>query len=118
MDAAGGVIEPDETPEQAAKREFLEETGYEIGKLELFRRYDLSGGVRFSTYIYLATNLKQIKPQALDAGEQITLRPTSFDEAVQLSLSDSLRQSGVMLALLALKYDTASQERLRSFLAY
>lgn len=33
FDLPGGSAEPDETPEQAARRELLEETGYEAGRL-------------------------------------------------------------------------------------
>ncbi len=116
IDAAGGVIEPNETPEEAAKREFFEETGYEIGKLELFQRYDSTGQIRFSTHIFLATDLKKTAEQHLDAGERITLRPTPFDEAVQLSLKRSLRQHGVMLTILALALDPEAKQQLSHFL--
>lgn len=35
LEVPGGVVEPSELPEHAAKRELLEETGYQAGLLEL-----------------------------------------------------------------------------------
>jgi ADP-ribose pyrophosphatase len=117
VDAPGGVIEPDEAPEAAVRREFFEETGYEIGKLELFRRHDMKGASRFSTFIYIASDLKNGRAQTLDAGEKITLRPTPFEEAVRLSLSGGLRQAWVMLDIVSLRYDEESANRLKEFLS-
>ncbi len=117
IDVPGGIIEPDESPEESARREFLEETGYDIGKLELYKQNNFTGSARFSAFIYLATDLKNGRAQTLDAGEKITLKPTPFDEAVRLSLKGGMRQTEVMLAILTLRYDEESKQKLASFLS-
>ena len=47
-DVLGGAIEPGETPEEAARREVLEESGLRVEKLELFQVF--SGPDFFWTY--------------------------------------------------------------------
>jgi len=117
LDIPGGRVDEGETPETTARREFKEETGYDIGKLELFRRIDFRGYQRFSSFLYLATDLKNGSLQHLDAGEKIAVKPTPFDDAVRLSLSDGLRQSYAMLAILSLRYNEDARRKLETFLA-
>jgi ADP-ribose pyrophosphatase len=117
IDIPGGVIEPGESPEETARREFLEETGYEIGKLELYKQNDFKGSSRLSAFIYLATDLKNGRTQSLDAGEKITLKPTPFEDAVRLSLKGGMRQTEVMLALVTLRHDEDAQRKLEEFLS-
>src|SRR5579871_2442796 len=52
----GGGVDPGESYETAARREFLEETAYTLGTLELVyeRDYDRGGGVMERQLYYLA----------------------------------------------------------------
>jgi len=43
----GGIIEEGETPEQADKREFLEESGISVGDLSLCRTVDMNPGLLY-----------------------------------------------------------------------
>ena len=56
----GGKVSPDETPEQAAKREAWEETGIQIKEcIFIFKRVELGDGanqVDFESYTYYATD--------------------------------------------------------------
>jgi ADP-ribose pyrophosphatase len=50
-----GVVEPGEEPEDAARRELMEEAGYKVEKLELLARiYPSPGGTSERMYIYYA----------------------------------------------------------------
>ena len=66
----GGVIETDETPEQGARRELLEETGAEAGELKLLGRMNPNPAL-FSNhvYVYCATKLTSKGKQNLDSDE-------------------------------------------------
>lgn len=56
LSLVGGAIEPGETPEEAVKREVMEETGFEIDDLRLVIIED-SGDVFGLHYIYVANHI-------------------------------------------------------------
>ncbi|QPC81838.1 NUDIX hydrolase [Phototrophicus methaneseepsis] len=68
----GGYIEPGEDPLLAAKREVLEETGYEAPNWVSLGQYAVDGNRGAGTaYAYLATGAKQVaQPDADDLEEQ------------------------------------------------
>jgi ADP-ribose pyrophosphatase len=117
FDLAGGRIEPGEDPETAARREFLEETGYEIGRLEPWFTDTQQGVIRFSQFFFWATDLRQTpEKQQLDSGERIALIPTSRTDFRDHCLNDTLRNRITALAWLRLCENPEAQNRLRTFL--
>lgn len=79
LEMPGGGIDGEESPEDAAKREFLEETGY-TGNFS-FAGTSLDCG--YSTrvrYNFVAINCYKLKDQELDENE--------FAEVVEMSLND------------------------------
>lgn len=63
LEFPGGKIEGDETPEEAAVREVMEETGAEIERIVLIGQYQVTGGDRsFVKNVYFA-NIKRIREQ-------------------------------------------------------
>ena len=70
-----GVIDPGETPEQAAAREIKEEIGYGANKLRLLRELSVAPGYSdYRTYIILATDLYKQKLPG-DEPEEIEVVP-------------------------------------------
>ena len=67
----GGYIEPDEDPLEAAKRETLEETGYEASDWTFFGsfRVDANRGVGMA-FAYLATGAKKVTERNADDLEE------------------------------------------------
>lgn len=89
LTSIGGRIEATETPEQGTKREFLEETGYRVGKLVPFFVYSPSWKTRYAVHMFVARDLTKTQEPMLDAGEKIELRMFSFDDFLRLGSETS-----------------------------
>ena len=117
FDLPGGRMEPGEDSEMAARREFLEETGYEIDRLEPWFTDTQQGVIRFSQFFFWATDLRRAsEKQQLDGGERITVIPTSLTDFRDHCLNDTLRNRITALAWLRLRENPDAQNHLRAFL--
>lgn len=57
-----GTLDPEDDPEQAARREVMEETGYEIGELEyIYTFYPSPGGCSEKCFLYAAEVCEDMK---------------------------------------------------------
>ena len=79
MELPGGRIEPDETPEEAIKRELLEETGYE-GNAQFVTRCLDCGYSTVDRYCFVATDCRKISEPTPDENE--------FIEVIKMPLND------------------------------
>lgn len=70
----GGRIEPGELPEEAARRELLEESGFAAKELRLWDAWQPVNKIDWAVYLYVAHGLSKQSGTALEAGEKITLR--------------------------------------------
>jgi len=79
LELPGGVIDDNESPETAASRELLEETGFagSIKFLAMIPRCAYSTGWR---YVFVATDCEKVAAQELDE--------TEFIEVLEMSLED------------------------------
>lgn len=118
----GGRLEKGETPEEGAKREFREESGYEVGTLKPFFSYNPSWKVRFMTHMFIARDLKKVGDPQLDAGEKIELREYSFEDFLRLGQEDSqdfggpIRDWMLRIKLLEAQLDKNKRDQLYSLL--
>jgi ADP-ribose pyrophosphatase len=118
QDVPGGRVERGETAEVAAARECLEETGYRIGRLQVFRQLPLHGSIRLVKTVCLATDLvPDADGPRPDAGERIRVQPTAWQEAVRFSLQHELRSQDAMLAILAMEFDPETRALKDRFLS-
>ncbi len=79
-----GTIEEGESPEQTARRELVEETGYEPGELKLlFKVYPSPGVSTEVMYMYLARNLRYVGARP-EKGEFLETVVMGFDEALNM----------------------------------
>ncbi len=113
---AGGRIEPGEQPEEGARREFREETGYEIGKLKEYFIDQASTSTLWKTYIYIGRDLKKVGEPALDPGEKIKLLEYSFEDFLKLGQNPKVRNRELRLKLLEAQIDPKKKEELYKLL--
>jgi ADP-ribose pyrophosphatase YjhB (NUDIX family) len=84
----GGRQEKNESPLQGAKREFLEETGHESKKWNLYKKYDPLDKIEWTIYYFIAKNCFFKQTPVADPGEKIKNIKVGFEEFVKIVLSD------------------------------
>ena len=80
----GGVVDQGEDTLEAAKRELLEETGYESHDWELLQTGHIFDKIEWPIYTYIARNCQQVSEQRLDPGEQIEICFFTFEAYLDL----------------------------------
>ena len=116
LELPAGYIEPNEAPEQAARRELHEETGVEAAEWRYLGRYFLDGNRGCgASHIFLARRARQVSAPHLDAGEIMQLRWLTLAEVRAAWLGGHIRNLGILagvgLALGALEADHAANTR-------
>lgn len=97
-----GHIEDGETPEDAARREVLEETGYQVDNLELLRVFVAeTGRLGFKSWCYIARNAFKIQePCAPEVTEIITCTPDDLITMIKnKDINDALNVATIFLGL-------------------
>ena len=100
LELPAGGIDPGETPEETARREMQEETGYAPGKLErLGGFYSAPGYANEYLYLFLATELMPARLIADDT-EEIKLVRMPLKEAVELIRTGDIEDAKSIAGLL------------------
>ena len=74
LELPGGVVEPGQTPMETARRELMEETGYEAGDLELLCRLRPNPAIQDNAiHTYLARGARPTGLTAFDENEELDL---------------------------------------------
>lgn len=85
FELVAGVIDPGETPLQAAQRELREETGYGAGEWQLFMTVSPNPTNHTNLcYTFLATGVERLGDQQQEATEDIHVDVFSPDEVLQI----------------------------------
>lgn len=85
ISTAGGRVDEGEEILAAAKRELLEETGYEAEEWVLWDAQHPTSKIDWVIYTFIAKGLKKVADLNLDSGEKIELLPVSFDEFLEIT---------------------------------
>jgi ADP-ribose pyrophosphatase len=103
LELPSGLVDPGETPEEAARRELLEETGYEGGEWQVLGAMEPDTG-RLGNRIWtcVAKGVRRVEGRAPEKG--IAVETWSLDELAQAMadgrFSMALHVAAVMLAVL------------------
>ena len=112
----GGRIEPGESPEEAARRELLEEGGLAAKDLRLWKAYQFLPKLDWAIYIFVAKGLTVRESTRADPGERIICRRVGLDDFIKLVASDDFGDVEVALAVMRAAADEASLSAMRYLL--
>ena len=109
IELPAGTIDPGEDPLETARRELVEETGYQAEHWQRLHEFWMSPGIlNERMHLFLATGL-QPGPAAPEAGEQIRTLLVPWAEALALVDSGQIRDGKTLAGLLY--YDRLCQRK-------
>lgn len=99
LEVPAGTIDPGESPEETARRELAEETGYHPQTLTKLAEFFPSPGILTELmHLYLATDLVEREARP-DDDENIELVELSWEEALRLEPGRDVRDAKTIIAL-------------------
>lgn len=101
--ATGGRVDKGEAILDAAKRELLEESGYEADYFMLWDAQQPTSKIDWVVYTFIAKGLKRIGDLQLDGGEKITLREITLNELIELVADKKFADKEIAFNLLEAK---------------
>jgi len=112
--ATGGRVDEGEDILSAAKRELLEESGYEAGEFILWDAQHPTSKIDWVVYTFVAKNLKKVADLHLDAGEKIKLLPLTLDELIDKATDENsyFAEQEIILKFMEAKYNPKKKKEL------
>ena len=113
--ATGGRVDEGEDILTAAKRELLEESGYEAEELILWDAQQPTSKIEWAVYTFVAKGLKKVADLHLDAGEKIELLTVDLDKLINIATTDgdNFYEKEIMFKLFEAKSDPSKKEELK-----
>ena len=114
--ATGGRVDNGEDILEAAKRELLEESGYESSEFILWDAQHPTSKIDWVVYTFIAKGLKKVSDMNLDAGEKIILKPVSLDEFIDIAINKNFVEKEIIPKLYEAKlYPEKKKELMKLF---
>lgn len=111
--ATGGVMDEGEDVLTTAKRELLEESGYEAEEYILWDAQHPLSKVDYVVYTFIAKGLKRVCDPHLDAGEKIELMPVTFDELIDIGTKKDFNEVEIVHYFYKAKIYPEEKEKLQ-----
>ena len=109
----GGRMDKSEDPLFAAKRELLEESGYQAKNWKLWFTVQPAEKVNWAVYTFIVKDLEKVKAPDPGSGEKIGLVEYDIDEFLKLTAKDEYRDKEVSLEVFRIYNNTKELEKLR-----
>ncbi len=111
--ATGGRVDKGEDILEAAKRELLEESGYEASEFILWDAQHPTSKIDWVVYTFIAKGLKKVSDMNLDAGEKITLKLVDLDEFIEIAINKNFVEKEIIPKLYEAKLYPEKKEELK-----
>jgi ADP-ribose pyrophosphatase len=100
LELPAGYLDPGETPEEAARRELLEETGQQAARWDYLGRYFVDGNRGCgASHIFLAREARQVAQPELETSEIITPHHLTLAEVRAAWMNGRIRNLGTIAAI-------------------
>lgn len=111
---AGGRVEKGEEILHAAKRELLEETGYEAREFTLWRAIHPVKKIDWCVFVFIAHGLSKAGEMTPDSGEQIELLEVSFEEFLAIAQREDFTDKEIYRDIVEAISDEGKMRSLRT----
>ena len=111
--ATGGRVDEGEDILEAAKRELLEESGYEASEFILWDAQHPTSKIDWVVYTFIAKGLKKVADMNLDAGEKISLKLVNLDEFIEIAINKNFTEKEIIPKLYEAKLHPEKKEELK-----
>lgn len=111
--APGGRVDKGEETLAAAKRELLEETGYEAAEYQLYKAVQPVSKIEWAVYVFIAKGLKRVSEMNLDPGEKIELVEYSFADFLEVASGPDFDGHEISYDVFQAQLDTTAKEKLQ-----
>lgn len=114
----GGHMNKGETPEEAMRRETLEETGYEARRWKLLHTVNSFSQVDWNMYVFVGQDATRVQEPHLDCGERIQIRLVTLDELLELVDSGEIKriEQDLRAMMIRAKYHSPAREALENII--
>jgi 8-oxo-dGTP pyrophosphatase MutT (NUDIX family) len=111
----GGRIEEGEEILESAKRELLEESGYEAEEFILLDARQPASKIEWAVYTFIAKGIKKVAELSPDNGEKIELFSVTLDEFIDIPLRKDIHfaEQEIVSLLFEAKFDLEKKKELK-----